>query len=270
MPNKVLCVLGMHRSGTSCLAGTLEEAGVFLGDVDRHGRHNARGNRENRRIMALHDELLAANGGSWDDPPEQVRWAPEHKDRQRKIICSYAGRPVWGFKDPRTLFTLEGWLEEIPQLTLLGIFRHPLAVAVSLRRRDRFPLERGVRLWEVYNRRLLACHARHRFPLLRFDAGESELPRQLADVLGRLGLPVAADRLKFFDPGLRHAPRTRAALCRQLVAAKDLLDGLKGAGPGVLRRQLAEVLRLLELAAEAGRLTDASAWMLYRRLRQAA
>lgn len=28
-----LIVFGMHRSGTSCLTGTLEEAGVYLGEV---------------------------------------------------------------------------------------------------------------------------------------------------------------------------------------------------------------------------------------------
>ncbi len=28
-----IAVLGMHRSGTSCLTGLLEQAGVFLGPV---------------------------------------------------------------------------------------------------------------------------------------------------------------------------------------------------------------------------------------------
>ncbi len=35
--------LGMHRCGTSCLAGCLERCGLHLGDVRRTGRHHARG-----------------------------------------------------------------------------------------------------------------------------------------------------------------------------------------------------------------------------------
>ena len=34
VPNTaVICILGMHRSGTSSLAGCLQEAGLELGDV---------------------------------------------------------------------------------------------------------------------------------------------------------------------------------------------------------------------------------------------
>ena len=32
MPDRVVCILGMHRSGTSCLTGSLQQAGLFLGD----------------------------------------------------------------------------------------------------------------------------------------------------------------------------------------------------------------------------------------------
>ncbi|WP_173204579.1 hypothetical protein [Sphingopyxis sp. BSNA05] len=35
-------ILGMHRSGTSCLAGALERCGLHLGDVRRTGTHNKR------------------------------------------------------------------------------------------------------------------------------------------------------------------------------------------------------------------------------------
>ena len=64
MSSQVIGVLGMHRSGTSCLTGTLEEAGVFLGEVVVQAKFNARGNRENRRIMDLHNAVLAAKGSS--------------------------------------------------------------------------------------------------------------------------------------------------------------------------------------------------------------
>src|SRR5205085_1596864 len=86
---EAVCVLGMHRSGTSCLAGTLEEAGLYLGEVIRKSPFNPKGNRENPLIMALHEELLSANSGSWDDPPREVVWSDEQRRARDEIIGSY-------------------------------------------------------------------------------------------------------------------------------------------------------------------------------------
>ena len=63
-------ILGMHRSGTSVLAGSLQEAGLVLGDVVTQAPHNKKGNRENRAIMFMQEDLLQSNGGSWDNPPK--------------------------------------------------------------------------------------------------------------------------------------------------------------------------------------------------------
>jgi hypothetical protein len=204
MQSKVICVLGMHRSGTSCLTGTLEEAGVYLGEVIRQARFNARGNRENRGVITLHNALLAANGGSWDNPPEQVRWSSEHRRMQQNIIRDYADQPLWGFKDPRALFALDGWLAAIPHLTLVGMCRHPWSVAQSLQHRDQFALDKGLDLWLRYNQRLLHYHARFGFPILSFDWPEPVLREELAWLLHHLGLPAVAKDLQFFDPELRH------------------------------------------------------------------
>jgi hypothetical protein len=211
MPGRVIAVLGMHRSGTSCLVGLLEQAGVFLGDVSRKNPSNVKGNRENYRIMALHEELLKVNGGSWDAPPEVVRWPDDLKARRDEIIASYRDAPLWGFKDPRTLLTLEGWKEALPGLELVGIFRHPLAAAESLRRRNGFPIETGLRIWSAYNDRLLRYRETYGFPVVCFD------DEALTDLVGRLAtslaLPSPADPLDFFEPQLRHpAPDDDASL----------------------------------------------------------
>jgi len=44
---ETVAILGMHRSGTSCLAGSLQELGLYLGEVYDQNPHNPRGNREN-------------------------------------------------------------------------------------------------------------------------------------------------------------------------------------------------------------------------------
>ena len=126
----------------------------MLGDVVNSAPHNRKGNRESIPIQILHEDLLERAGGSWDKPPAAVQWSRVHHALRDQIIGQFQGHSVWGFKDPRTLFCLEGWLEAIPELQLVAIVRHPESVARSLQARNGFPLEQGLELWLQYNRRL--------------------------------------------------------------------------------------------------------------------
>jgi hypothetical protein len=202
----VLCVLGMHRSGTSCLTGLLEDAGVFLGEVSKSNPHNRKGNQENPRIMALNEAVLADAGAAWNRPPEHpVRWTVQRTADLRQIVADYRGREPWAFKDPRTLFTLTGWLEVLPELQFLGTFRHPSAVARSLWRRSRMPLEAGIALWHSYNRALLHCAQTHHIPLVDFDLPPGPYLNRVSQVFGTLGLEARPVEMAFFTPGLRRA-----------------------------------------------------------------
>lgn len=202
MTPRTICVLGMHRSGTSCLTGTLEEAGVCLGEVATHSPHNLKGNREHPQIMALHEDLLARAGGSWCDPPRQVRWEPRHRTAQREILAACGARTPWGFKDPRTLLVWEGWADVLDDVALVGIYRSPLAVARSLEKRNGMTIAQGLQLWEAYNRRLLDLRRQHAFPVVRFDVPEEQLRARFAAIIEWLGLPPG--RGEFFAPELRH------------------------------------------------------------------
>jgi hypothetical protein len=195
----------MHRSGTSMLAGTLEEAGVYLGKVSRKNTHNLKGNLENKRIMSLHNNLLEENGGSWDAPPSIVLWSRKHKKLRKAIIREYREQPIWGLKDPRTLFTVDGWAEAIPDLSFVGIFRHPLLVAGSLRLRNGFSMEKGLGLWFQYNQKLLHYHEILKFPIVSFDDEGLQLLSKIRKICLSLGLNNADRNGTFFEAGLRHS-----------------------------------------------------------------
>ena len=127
----------MHRSGTSALAGSLEQHGLFLGHVSTSNSHNPKGNRESPEVRRLNEDVLRSSGGAWNAPPPvPSRWSADHERARRELLAEHAGRPVWGFKDPRTLLTLDGWLALVPDLELVGVFRHPMRVARSLERRN--------------------------------------------------------------------------------------------------------------------------------------
>lgn len=202
---RAYCVLGMHRSGTSALTGSLQQAGLDLGPHSTWNRFNQRGNRENPEINDLHDDLLASNGGVWYDPPEgPLEWSPRHWEWAKRILSEYPDDRAWGFKDPKTLTALEGWQELIGEMTYVGVYRHPVSVARSLYSRNKLPLEHGLSLWRHYNKLLLQVHDRHRFPLLSFDWDEQTFHDKLESVLPELGLSPLPEGERFFTPELRH------------------------------------------------------------------
>ncbi len=203
MTARVIAIVGMHRSGTSCLTGLLENAGLNLGAVSRWNPHNRKGNNENQAIVALHDAVLAANGGSWDAPPERCRWNPAQLEELEALTSARAHLGVWGFKDPRTLLVLEGWLEVVPGLEFVGSFRHPIAVARSLVARGGGDVSRYLELWWRYNLRLLQFQEKFGFDLVCFDDPSEIYRSRVAAAAKRLGLNPVQDALTFFDPKLR-------------------------------------------------------------------
>ena len=76
----------MHRSGTSCLAGSLQESDVYFGDVSLENKYNKKGNRENIKIMNLNEKILSHNNGSWDEPPIEMKWTDDHELEGISII----------------------------------------------------------------------------------------------------------------------------------------------------------------------------------------
>jgi hypothetical protein len=205
-PDRVIAVLGMHRSGTSCLAGSLEQQGLELGDVNTAAPWNRRGNRESFAMMDFHTAILEANGGSWEAPPARVVWEEEHVEQARAMLAEQAERSVWGFKDPRTLLTFEGWRQLVPDLQPVGIFRHPLKVAQSLKGRNDLEIEPGLALWKIYNERLVNLHREAAFPIVSFDEETEELERKLRRAGELIGLPGAPEGEPFFTDELRNAP----------------------------------------------------------------
>ena len=225
MPGPVI-ILGMHRSGTSCLAGSLEEAGLFLGDINKQAAANLKGNRENRTIMNLHEDIFSDNNASWDAPRQALIWSDDHIARRQAIIDGYPSDRTWGFKDPRTLMLLDGWIEVLPNARFVGTFRHPHAVARSLRIRNGFTAERAIRIWTVYNDALLGFRKKIEFDVINFDLPPVEYLEKIKAISSRLGFDHCVGDQSFFDPDLRsntHGDEDIGDL-RTLQLYRELMD----------------------------------------------
>ena len=203
---KIVAILGMHRSGTSWLAGALQESGLELGDVNTDAPNNTKGNREHNKIRTIHEGVLRENGGSWRNPPATVTWSRMRREQLHDVIEEMStATQLWGFKDPRTLLVLDEWHKQARNFVAVGIYRHPAAVVRSLRaRHEDFTEDDALDLWNAYNEQLLAEHARRAFPLIRFDVAPERLETELASIRSYLGVgdPSAGD--DFFDRSLVH------------------------------------------------------------------
>ncbi len=206
--NPFVLILGMHRSGTSCLAGSLEACGLFLGDVSRRGRFNAKGNRESKEIWMLHDQILGLNRGSWHEPPEKITVHPAHADLLSAAIAKLTSHNLpAGIKDPRCLLLLQQWMDLAGSACrLVGTFRHPMAVAKSLAARDNIPVEKGLDLWARYNQKMVTQHQLAPFPLIKYDLSHPHVYcRKIVFAAAELGLrPKYRPIKRFVSDTLEH------------------------------------------------------------------
>lgn len=210
-PNFFL-ILGMHRSGTSCLTGVLKRCGVYLGKVNLKNKFNAKGNHENKEVRAIHDQILALNKRSWFNPPEDEIFVQNyHREKIKNIVEQLQCNSPCALKDPRTLLVLDLWKSlNSPIFQFIGTFRHPARVAQSLHYRNGIPLEQGMLIWLNYNRRLVAEHQKTPFPLIHYHMGDKKKYKQSIYELAEL-FNLRPNKLKinfFIKSSLEHHKET--------------------------------------------------------------
>lgn len=201
---RAILLVGMNRSGTSCLTRCWRQAGLELGEVITWAPHNPRGNHEACVVMALNERVLRESGATRDAPPESVAWSDSARAQRDAHVCSVSRHECWDFKDRRTLLTPEGWLESLPRAVTVGTYRHPETVARSLAARSGRIRDRAILLWEAYNARLLARHRCDGTALICFDWHRERYAQRLAEIACRLGLPAPQLAAQLHDAKLRN------------------------------------------------------------------
>jgi hypothetical protein len=262
---RAIVVLGMHRSGTSCLAGMVAAGGLASAGQAVRNWDNARGHHEMLDVVRLNEAVLAHSGGHWLAAPAEVRWTDEHAAaRDRLLGARIDGRPAL-LKDPRTLLTLSFWRASRVPYHVVAIVRHPLAVARSLEAWRGMPLAEGVALWSAHNRALAEDRARHDVPLVDFDAPRATVIETVRAIAASFAPSVDAAALAaaYEDQRVHHdvedAPAVPGlddaiALYRQLVG-----PGTSPPRPPFPRAELAAFDRLLREHDGAAALTQARA-----------
>ena len=189
----IVCILGMHRSGTSCLTGSIQEAGFESPKALAWNYDNLKGNREEMDVIAINHKVLQQNQQSW----RRVRtdwdlsWSAELVAQRDHIIMDRLQYDeTWIFKDPRTVLTLPFWQEIALPLIKVGSFRHPMKSALSLFNRNHIPIKQGLKLWKQYNEKILEYLHADPFPLICFDSTQTSYSNQLDEILAYINSEI--------------------------------------------------------------------------------
>lgn len=214
----------MHRSGTSAFTRAVNLLGVPVGpDSALKGASevNARGFWELKPLTSFNERLLERFGGGWAGPPEGP-WLENEPDERARLREEAAAaldevlgdHSTWVWKDPRNCVLLSFWLEvlQAPPVILLA-HRNPVEIANSLKKRDGFPTQLGLAIWERYLRDALRDARGLPALVQRYDDILSEpegTHREQAAFLARQGVieppSGSSDALdRFLDPELRHS-----------------------------------------------------------------
>jgi hypothetical protein len=105
-------ILGMHRAGTSLVAGMLHKMGISMGtSFLSPDENNPHGYFEDLDFLWINKGLLENAGGSWKQPPsidDLLGMSKKFHNIIRETIQRKQGASTdfkWGWKDPRNCFT---------------------------------------------------------------------------------------------------------------------------------------------------------------------
>jgi GT2 family glycosyltransferase len=249
-----IVVLGMHRSGTSSVAGLLARMGVAAGPADDllRGPDNPKGHYESARLHMACVRRLAAAGGDWRDPPDAA--TPAAIDAFRRevgaLVDEFDAQRPWLFKEPRLCLVARELLPLLTRPLFVHVVREPGAVADSLATRDGFTPAAALALWERYTRD--AFEASRGWPRIVVDydalcADPEAETRRLFDALRAAGIdgvamPSADVLREWIEPNTQRVrapgavPTAAQRALQAAIADRSILDAAPaGADPVVLR-----------------------------------
>jgi len=169
----------MHRSGTSVVSRLLNLMGIYFGPEGSStgaNQENIKGFWERKDVRKLNDYILQENNFDWYkiadfDLNKLTKESVKHFDEEAsKLILDIDGNRPWFVKEPRFCLNFPLWKKHLEVPICIYVYRNPIEVAKSLRKRNGFPIKFGVDLWEKYN--YLAIKAMKGLPMITINFNE--------------------------------------------------------------------------------------------------
>jgi len=240
---RAVIILGMHRSGTSAVAGALRCMGVNFGEhlMPAKAGANDKGYFEHVGVVDLHERLLSALESGWDDlrllPHEwwkQDVVSPFRRELLEMLREDFGTSRLWGIKDPRMCRLMPLWYSVLDELEVsplcVLVFRHPEEVAMSLQRRDEMETSGGYLLWMNHVLEAEAASRGRMRAFVRYEDMLKDSHQIMRTVSGRLGIvwpvsPQEGDGLldALISPALHHCHTQKGNMSGAIRDIYDIL-----------------------------------------------
>ncbi len=199
----VFSVLGMHKSGTTLVAELLNSSGVSMVETSDTRDYDDGNKCERISTNQMNKELLAC--GPKSSLLVLQNYVPGNKHESFQIRATAIideaepeGGGLWGFKDPRTCLTHDFWVELIPDMRVICIFRSATSVREHYVRRTPQKLKKSkngvfaLRAWAVYNTAVIDAFkdAQHQNRIMLSYETLLEQQSELERLSTFVGLPV--------------------------------------------------------------------------------
>lgn len=196
-------ILGMHRSGTSSVAGALAHIGATAPRTLMAPKpENPRGFWESEAIMELNDEILGLCGSSWHDwrrlNPASLSGDAGLDIRRRTadmLEAEFGDAETIVLKDPRICRFYGFWKEALVnsgyEPLVISPIRSPAEVAASLAARNAASEVQGLRLWLRHVLDAESDSRGQRRHLMTWDDFLADWRGQFRLMSARLGRPFA-------------------------------------------------------------------------------
>lgn len=138
----------MGRSGTSLISQALHKYGVNMGKKFAPANSgNPKGYYEDLDFVGLNEQMIIG-----DDYATTVKLLPHLSER---LINKKDHKKLWGWKDPRTVLTLDAYYNYLKDPILVSVFRKPEHIANSLVSRDGVSYDKAYELAVEYQKKTL-------------------------------------------------------------------------------------------------------------------
>ncbi len=159
---QAVLIAGMHRSGTSAVAGAVNLLGAAAPvHMIPASTDNPLGFWESPIVIGVNDTILRAGKSTWYDCLGLDCSTFNERDRttaktfvMASILAAFADDQLLLIKDPRLCLLLDFWLPALREMRIspatLLVLRHPCQVLDSMAERDALPGELIAALWLRY------------------------------------------------------------------------------------------------------------------------
>jgi len=201
-----IIVAGIHRSGSSAVAGVLHRLGVHMGGPFlKTEPDNPRGYYEDDALVAINRHIV-----QWRDP-SSYKFLPKDNRRYLHYVLRRK-RDLWGVKDPRLCFTLGQFARALERAgedyAIMRVRRHLKHSISSLADREGWPRDLARDVLKAHRQALEQNLERYEATEVRYDDLIDHTKQTIEELVEKLGLDPnegqMANAVRFVDPDLRH------------------------------------------------------------------